>query len=293
MWLIVVNRNSGRGRVDRKLNDLIALIQSSSIPYKVIDFNSAFETENALKSEISINAIETVVAIGGDGLVSLCVQQLAKSGIALTVIPTGTGNDFARAIGTYRKSTAEIFYSIVQQNSIDMDLGYVANSSNDRYFVQVISCGFDALVNKLANQIKAPIGKSKYTLAMLFILPKFKPIKFSIQHDGVSVEGESMLVAIANGSSYGGGMKILPTADVNDGILDLLYVEPVSKLTLLSIFPRVFFGTHINHPAVHIIRSRNFLISADTTAYADGELVGDLPIEVSVTGNALKIWQCK
>jgi diacylglycerol kinase (ATP) len=293
MWLIVVNRNSGRGKVDKKLKDLISLIQSFSIPYKVLDFNSASETENALKSEISTKVVAAVVAIGGDGLVSLCVQQLAKTDIGFTVIPTGTGNDFARAIGTYRKSTADIFASIDQKNSANIDLGHISNRINGKYFVQVASCGFDALVNKLANQIKWPIGKSKYTLAMLFILPKFKPIKFLVKHNGIDLQQNAMLVAIANGSSYGGGMKILPAADVKDGVLDLLYVDPVSKLTLLGIFPRVFFGTHVNHPAVHIIRSQEFSISADTTAYADGELIGDLPIEVSVARNALKIWKCK
>ena len=293
MWLVVVNRKSGRGKVDRKLKQFIELMQSSVIDYKVIDLDSAVATDHALKIQISAKTVEAVVAIGGDGLVSLCLQHLANTGIGFTVIPTGTGNDFARAIGTHRKSTAVIFASIDKKNEAYIDLGHVSSKNNSKYFVQVISCGFDALVNKLANRIKVPIGKIKYTLSMLFILPKFRPIRFSVKQDGADLEQEAMLVAIANGSSYGGGMKILPNADVNDGILDLLYVDPVSKLTLLSIFPRVFAGSHVNHPSVHIIRSRKFSITGKTTAYADGELIGELPIEVIVETNALKIWQCK
>jgi diacylglycerol kinase (ATP) len=102
-----------------------------------------------------------------------------------------------------------------------------------------------------------------------------------------------MLVAVANGSSYGGGMKILPNASFRDGLLDLLYVDPVSKLTLLSIFPRVFRGTHTKHPAVHLLQSRNFEVAASTDAYADGEYAGVLPIKLSVIKDGLTTWICK
>jgi diacylglycerol kinase (ATP) len=102
-----------------------------------------------------------------------------------------------------------------------------------------------------------------------------------------------MLIAVANGTTYGGGMRILPDASFLDGKLNLLYVDPVSKITLLSIFPRVFKGTHINHPSVHLIENDEFVILGQAQAYGDGELIGSSPIKLSVIRNGLTVWECK
>jgi diacylglycerol kinase (ATP) len=208
-------------------------------------------------------------------------------------VPTGTGNDFARSIGTYGKSTEEIFSSIINSNKTKIDVALCENNEMKRYFVQVLSIGFDATVNRFANSMKYPKGKIKYTIAMLLLLPKAKDIDFEIKQGPDSLKIKSMLVAVANGSSYGGGMKILPNASFRDGLLDLLYVDPVSKLTLLSIFPRVFRGTHTKHPAVHLLQARNFEVAASTDAYADGEYAGVLPIKLSVIKDGLTTWICK
>lgn len=293
MWLLVLNRSSGKGKFSRKFLDFKALCDAQNIKYQVIDEKSAELTENRFQSELSSSKIEVVVAFGGDGLISLCLQKIVRSDIGLTVVPTGTGNDFARSIGTYGKSTEEIFSSIFNSNKTKIDVALCENNKTKRYFVQVLSIGFDATVNRFANSMKYPRGKIKYTIAMLLLLPRAKDIDFEVKQGPDSLKIKSMLVAVANGSSYGGGMKILPNASFRDGLLDLLYVDPVSKLTLLSIFPRVFRGTHTKHPAVHLLQSRNFEVAASTDAYADGEYAGVLPIKLSVIKDGLTTWICK
>jgi diacylglycerol kinase (ATP) len=236
---------------------------------------------------------QALIAFGGDGLVSLCVQIISQTSIGFCVIPTGTGNDFARSIGTYRESIDKVFDILVKNKPIKMDVAVADHGGDKRYFVQILSSGFDASVNELANQIKLPIGRIKYTLSMLLRLPRFKAVEFEITADSKKIKVKSMLVVVANGSTYGGGMRILPDASFHDGRLDLLYVDPVSKLTLLSIFPLVFKGWHLKHPAVHVISARNISIKGNTNAYADGEYVSNLPLKISIIRDGLSAWVYK
>ena len=160
MWLLVLNRNSGKGKTSKKFLEFKALCDSQNIKYQVIDERSAEHTERRFQSELSSGKIEAVVAFGGDGLISLCLQKVAGSEIGLTVVPTGTGNDFARSIGTYGKSTEKIFNSVNNSNKTKIDVA-LCESDKKRYFVQVLSIGFDASVNKFANNMKYPRGKIK------------------------------------------------------------------------------------------------------------------------------------
>ena len=293
MWLLVLNRQSGKGKIDKKLLEFTDLCKANKVVYQIIDENNAQQTENILRSKIGNHEVNAVIAFGGDGLVSLCLQSLADSSVGFSVVPTGTGNDFARSIGTLKKSIPQIFNSILNSDKVRVDLAVATNKKTKRYFMQVLSVGFDASVNEYANKMKWPKGKIKYTIAMLRLLPKAKNIDFIISYDGQILQSKSMLIAVANGSTYGGGMKILPNASYNDGSLDLLYVDPVSKFTLLSIFPRVFFGSHIKHPAVHILKASNYELNGVTNAYADGEYVGELPLQISVIKDGLITWVCK
>lgn len=293
MWLIVVNRSSGRGRVDRKLRKFISLCQQNNLDYQLVDEDSADKTKKVLKSYVKKGEFQALIAFGGDGLVSLCIQIISQTSISFCVIPTGTGNDFARSIGTYRESVDKVFDILVKNKPIAMDLAIADHGGDERYFVQILSSGFDASVNELANQIKLPIGRIKYTLSMLLRLPRFKAVEFEITADSKKIKVKSMLVVVANGSTYGGGMRILPDASFHDGRLDLLYVDPVSKLTLLSIFPLVFKGWHLKHPAVHVISARNISIKGNTNAYADGEYVSNLPLKISIIRDGLSAWVCK
>lgn len=290
MWLLVVNSKAGKGRASKLAGKFEVLLKSNNLPYEIINKATYEETFSEYRLSISSGKFEKVVAIGGDGLVNLCLQEVAEQNIGFSVIPAGTGNDFARAVGSHKKSVNEIFNVVRSQDPTTIDLGLVTGSFGKRWYVQVLSTGFDALVNNLANRINWPRGHIKYTLATLLTLARFKPIPYELIIDGKQFKQDFMLLSVANGETYGGGMRICPDASNSDGIFDILLVHPVSKIVLLSIFPKVFTGKHVPHPKIDIIRGKKVQLSADATAFADGEFVSKLPIEITNVKNALKTW---
>lgn len=290
MWLLVVNPTSGKHKGSELAQELSVLLKLNNIGFQLIEFPDLLQTKKSLEMAISSREFGTVVAIGGDGLVNLCLQQVANSGISLAVIPAGTGNDFARSIGFHEKTVKQIFQILTQQMPSRIDLGSIKTNHGRKWYVQVLSTGFDAKVNSLANRITWPRGKSKYTIAMLLILSKFKALPYKVEIDGEVVSREAMLLSVANGPTYGGGMRICPGASNTDGLFDILVVNPVSKIVLLTIFPKVFTGKHIFHPKVDVLRGSNLKISAPGSAYADGEYIAELPIEISNVKGALSTW---
>jgi len=290
MWLLVVNSKAGKGKANRLAGKFEILLKSNNLPYEIINKATYEETFSEYRLSIASGKFEKVVAIGGDGLVNLCLQEVAEQNIGLSVIPAGTGNDFARAVGSYRKSVNEIFNVVRSQEPTSIDLGLVTGAFGKRWYVQVLSTGFDALVNNLANTINWPRGQMKYTLATLLTLARFKPIPYELIIDDKHFKQDFMLLSGANGETYGGGMRICPDASNSDGVFDILLVHPVSKIVLLSIFPKVFTGRHVPHPKIDIIRGKKVQLSAEATAFADGEFVSKLPIDITNVKNALKTW---
>ena len=290
MWLVVSNSNAGKGKGRILARDFIKLLSDNGLENKLIDCDTFAETSILLEREIKSNRYNYLIAVGGDGLVNLCLQMVAEKQICLGVIPAGTGNDFARATGFNGKSVSEIFSIISKSKPIKIDLGKAVSAGGSKWFVQVLSTGFDAIVNSLANRMVWPRGKSKYTIATILILSRFKSILYKFEIDGKSIEQNAMLLVVANGESYGGGMRICPGASNSDGIFDILIVKPVTKIVLLTIFPKVFKGNHIPHPKIDVYKGKHVKISGPTVSYADGEFVSQLPIEVTNVPNALTTW---
>jgi diacylglycerol kinase (ATP) len=290
MWLLVLNESAGKGQALNRLRKFELLCSGSNISYQIINEQSQSQTQDQISISLQTQPISTIIAFGGDGLVSICLQSIALKNISLMVVPCGTGNDFSRSIGVLGSSEQEIFDLITKNQSQDIDAAKAKYHNGEKWYLQIMSTGFDAKVNSLANKIKWPSGRARYTIAMLIILFKFKPIQYQITFNNEKKIVHAMLALVANGVSYGGGMKISPHSSYIDGKLDLLYVEPVSRLTLLSIFPRVFSGTHINHSKVKVLRSNEFTLNAQTKAYADGEFIADLPVNVIAAPKAIKTW---
>ena len=154
----------------------------------------------------------------------------------------------------------------------------------------MLSAGFDATVNERANLMHHPKGASRYIIALGIELAKLKPYHYTLTLDGTELVVDANMVSIGNGVSLGGGMKITPNAELDDGLLDVLIVKPLSRLNFLRIFPSVFKGTHVRHPKVSILRAKNVRIAGDgVVAYADGERVGPAPVDVQIVPGALRV----
>ena len=204
--------------------------------------------------------------------------------------PAGTGNDFARSIGTFGLDAEKLVSLMISRTPVNVDMGLVQHKGVDIWFGQVLSTGFDSLVNERANDYKFIKGKLKYVIATARELPFFVPRTYKISIDGKSRETGSMLVAIANGKSYGGGMQVCPDADFQDGLFDVLLLKPIPVREFIRVFPRVFSGKHISHPAVEIQRCSSITLESNAIAYADGERIGPLPITATVVPAAMLTW---
>lgn len=285
MWLVVSNPFSGGGKGAKERNKVLGLLRAKGIKLQEITGSSAHDMEQQL-ADIRLQDFQGCIAIGGDGLVNLVIQFLANSTLPLLVIPAGTGNDIARSLNLDLKNPANNVELALMESPRSLDLGKV----NGRYFLQILSTGFDSLVNERANKIRWLKGRLKYNLAILEVLSTFKPKQYFFKVDGVEFSAKAMLIAVANGKSYGGGMMISPSSKFDDGLLDLMILGPVSKIEFIRVFPSVYQGQHVNHPAVKFLSGRNIYIDSDAIAYADGERVGTLPIHAEVLSGAIKMW---
>ncbi|MFE4197776.1 diacylglycerol/lipid kinase family protein [Paenarthrobacter sp. NPDC056912] len=237
--------------------------------------------------------VDALVVVGGDGMVHLAVNALAGLDVPLGIVPSGTGNDVARLLGLPLNRTAAACGRLLaawEAGGRRIDTGLVTAAGRSTYFAGVLSAGFDAAVNERANSWRWPRGKGRYNLAMLRELYALRGIEYSVTADGVYWKQRALLMSVANGRSIGGGMKITPDAEPNDGWLDLFVVKPLSRLRFLAVFPKVFAGKHTGHPAVEIRRVRKVRLEADgVVAYADGERVAALPVDVEIVPGGLSV----
>ena len=237
---------------------------------------------------------DALVVVGGDGMVSLGVNLVAQTGVPLGIVAAGTGNDLARGLGLPYDDPAaatDALVAALERPTRRIDAGVVRHGELRTWFACVVSTGFDAVVNERANRMTRPRGPSRYTLALLGELATFRPRTYAITIDGVRREQKAMLVSVANNASLGGGMRIVPHAELADGLLDVFIVHPLSRAGLLAVFPKVFRGEHTEHPAVDFVKGCINSIEADhIIAYADGERIGPLPIDVEVVPGALSVF---
>lgn len=235
---------------------------------------------------------EALIACGGDGTVHCALQAVYGTDTVLGIIPVGTGDDIARALGLPRDDAAAAADVVVEGRTRTIDYAVIdAADGTQEAFVGVMSAGFDSEVTHRANNMSWPTGKSRYLLATLAELGIYKPADFTITVDGQTLSEEGMMLAVGNGSSYGGGMYVCPKAVLDDGQLDLTFLRKTSKPTFIKTFPGVFKGTHINHPTVRTMRGKTIRVEAPgQTAYADGERIAPLPVNVYVVPGGLRVF---
>ena len=285
MWLLAINPTSGRGKGSVVGQQVANFLSERKIQYRIVTGANALQFQENLRKESSSASL--IIAVGGDGLLHMAIQIAAHENLPLVTIPAGTGNDFVRALGWDPEKPLEPLWSAINSAATFIDLGNV----DGEYFGAIASTGFDSIVNERANKMRFPKGPAKYNVAMALELPRFKPLEYRFVIDGKSYEREAMLIAAGNGSSYGGGMLVCPNADLQDGLLDLMILNPVSKREFVMIFPSVYEGKHIEHPQVEIIRAKEIYIEAEAVCYADGERIGPMPATISVAEKALATWQ--
>jgi diacylglycerol kinase (ATP) len=288
---MVVNPTAGKNtgaRIGREAATLLAAAGHDVVDLSAMDGAHALERGRAA---IADHAVDCIVVAGGDGMVHLGVNLVAGTDIPLGIIACGTGNDNARELGLPVRDAAKAVERVTHGATRRIDaIRHTTPRGEDRWFVGVLAAGFDAVVNERANGWRWPKGQMRYNLAILRELGVFRPIPYVIEVDGTRHETRAMLVAVGNGPAYGGGMRVVPAASYDDGLLDVLILHEVSTPTLLRVFPLVFRGAHVSHPAVEILQGRHVRLEArGIVAYADGERFGPLPMECEVVPGAVTV----
>jgi YegS/Rv2252/BmrU family lipid kinase len=232
---------------------------------------------------------ETVFALSGDGMVGAVADAMrAVPGATLGVLPGGRGNDLARVLGIPREPLAACA-ALVHGTARPMDVGEVEG----RAFVGIASAGFDSDANRIANEAPAWLGRLVYAYGALRALLLWRPATFQIELDppGERLSFTGYSVATANSRAYGGGMYLAPAAMLDDGRLDIVVIESVSRLRFLLNLGKVFKGEHVKLPSVHVFRAAEVEISADRpfTMYADGDPIGELPVRVRAVPAAVGV----
>jgi diacylglycerol kinase (ATP) len=286
MWLVAINPSSGQGKGALFAKRVTSFLSSKAIEYQVLSADNALTLRVELERTLDSRNYEGILSIGGDGLAHLVLQVAVPRSIPFAVIPAGTGNDIVRALGWSLNELDGYLDAILSTTAQPIDLGNV----DSEWFAAILSTGFDSVVNERANTLKWPKGPQRYNAAIALELPKFVPIEYEITMDSMTITTEAMLIAVGNGRSYGGGMFVCPHAQMNDGLFDVMILEPVSKIEFLKVFPKVFSGSHISHPAVKTYRTQKISISADAVAYADGERIGRAPVSAECIASAGLTW---
>lgn len=285
---VLVSPAAGRGRARALSGAVLDALRSGGLTPHVLPAGTGAEAEK-LAAEAVATGAGAVVAVGGDGSAHNALQAVAGTSTPLAVVPAGTGNDLALALGIPRDPVAA-----ARAAAEDLLAGSVrtvdAGRTGGRWWATVLCCGFDSAVTDRANRLRWPKGRRRYDVAILAELAQLRPRELTLVLDGETSTVPVTLVAVGNTCWYGGGMRVCPGADPADGLFDVTVVGPLSRLQLIRQRPKLTAGTHVENAAVTVFRaSRVELASPGVTTYADGERVAPLPAVAECVPGALTI----
>ena len=287
--LIAVNPQSAGGKALRTLAKLTPILRAENFQTTLVLEETLLEFQRKVRNALKCERFDVVICIGGDGLVHHLLEPVTEYELPLLIVPSGSGNDCARTLGIHKKTPAELVQLFLKRSITPIDLGCVSSKVVSKLFFQIASTGFDADVSEVANSLRRTPASLKYLVATLRSAFRVQSRSYEVVIDGAKLSLDAMLFLVANGPNYGGGMKIVPHADNSDGLLEVMYVERVSPLRLLAVFPRVYLGIHTHHPKVHFLQGREITISAPSQLYADGERVSELPVIVTLAPMKLHV----
>jgi diacylglycerol kinase family enzyme len=306
---LIVNPVAGGGRPARALPQVQAALRAIGLEQR-FEYTKSLAHARELAMEAAGNG-EVAVAFGGDGLIGAVAGALKHTDGVVGALPGGRGNDLCRVLGIPLKPVAAC--SVLASGVVRaLDLG----EAGGRTFTGIASCGFDSVVNRIANETTVVRGSPVYAYALLRALPSWAAAEFEVTLDAGSTASDAgstasdagstasdagstapgrrfagYSVAAANSRQFGGGMRLAPDASLTDGLLDVVIIEDMPKLRFLRLAPTVFSGRHLRYREVDVVRAREVHISASEpfTLYADGEAIAELPVTVRVLPAAVRM----
>jgi YegS/Rv2252/BmrU family lipid kinase len=284
-YLLLVNPSAGGGSAKELLPRMETALLDHGLGFRRV-FTTSLE-HGCEEARAAAAAGETTLVLSGDGLIGQVGGALANTGGTLGILPGGRGNDLARVLEIPTEPEGSV--AVVAGGATrEIDVGEI----NGTRFLGIASCGFDSDANRIANEAKLVRGQLVYLYAALKALAGWKPATFSLTLDGRKVEVRGYSVGAANNKAYGGGMYAAPDAELDDGLLDVVSLEDLSKWRFLTqVLPKVRNGTagELAESSTH--RAAEVIIEADRpfAVYADGDHAADLPATLTVLPRALRV----
>lgn len=282
----IINPVAGRGRTEKIWKNLQSALQSLNNPGHPY-FTAGPGDAQKLASQLSLNGYKRIFVFGGDGTVNEVLNGISLNGTVLGIIPTGTGNDFCRAVGI-PKSPKEALMQLTKGKIKHVDIGVV----NGRRFLNAVGAGFDAEVVKVTNeQFHQLRGTLAYLASLIKVLATYRNHEITVETEGAVFKGKMLLAGVGNGRYIGGGLKMFPQAEVDDGVFQVVMLGDIKKSEILFHFPKIFTGTHLSHPLISSLTANKLVIKSNPplTVQVDGEIIGKTPIEIELLPQVLPI----
>jgi diacylglycerol kinase (ATP) len=285
---VLVSPAAGRGKARAVASGVLDALRASGLAAAVLPATTAAEAERQAAEAVAAGT-GAVVAVGGDGTAHAALQAVAGTTTPLAIVPAGTGNDLALALGVPSDPVAAA--RAAADDLIDGDVRTVdAGRTAGRWWATVLCCGFDSAVTDRANRLRWPRGRRRYDVAILAELARLRPREVTVAFDGEAETMPVTLIAVGNTCWYGGGMKVCPAADPADGLFDVTVVGPMTRRELIRSRPLLTAGTHVENPVVTVRRAQRVeLASPGVSTYADGEPIAPLPAVAECVSGALHV----
>ena len=283
------NPAAGRGRGARLGRAAHARLSAAGVEVVSVEGADAVESLDLARAAVD-GGVDALVAVGGDGTVNLALRALEATPTPLGLVPAGSGNDGARSLGVpvgeVDAAVDRVLAGLAGGARRTVDLA----ACGGRRFLTVLAAGFDAVVTERAASMTWPRGEARYSLAVLAELRTLAPISYALDLDGDVRRLDATLVAVGNGPSFGGGLRITHGARLDDGLLDVVVVKPIGRVDLVWTYPRLRTGTHVRHRQYERHRVRRVTVAAPgVVGHADGERFGALPLTIEVRPRALTV----
>lgn len=291
---MLVNPASGKGRGAAAAGAAVSRLRELGAEVTVLEGDSARSTRSHAASAVNERP-DALVVVGGDGTLASILEEVAYANVPIALVPAGTGNDVARALGLPlggADAAAAAAELALEGDIRQIDVASATCPDGKAKFLTVAALGFDALVSERTNSLRWPKGALRYYLALLIELARLRPLRFEVTVDDEASEVRpGILAAVGNTRSYGGGMPMCPDADPSDGRFDVTLVGPLGRLRLLRLFPLLLRAAHTARPEVLTRRCERIEIAArGLIVYADGERVGTGSVRIDMAQGALRVF---